>query len=737
MDTRNTFKTLDASPSLSSSSASYSHLSKRHALSKITASILGLSMLSAAPYAIADTASDEEKDIERIEVIGQPNKFGALKSDTPLLETARSVSIETSQQFYEKGALTLDDSLTYSAGVVADAYGFSTRGDFIKIRGFDAPEYRDGMQSLSGNYNNTRPELYTLEQVEVLKGPASVLFGPGSPGGIVNIITKRPGTKTDNEVVMQMGSFDRQQIATDLNYSTDDNFFDARFVGLYRQGDTQIEQINDDSLVLAPSFKFNLSDVTQITILTDYAKRDSDSAHQFLPISGSLTPTASGQTIDPLLFTGQPGFNQYDTESWSVSLLAEHQLNETWAFDLSSRYRDGESTYKQAWVSFTGTGNPRFDAAGNGARSWYQANGQSEQFQFDARARANFDTGEIEHRMLIGASHQKIDNRTDKVFVYGYDRATGMPVGGIFNVFNPTYENVDNIIEQLPEPITGTPTQDNILGLYIHNEMTYNNFIVNAGIRYDEVEKEENSGTSNEYATSISLSALYHFDIGLSPYINFSESFTPVVGVDSTTEQAMRSQEGEQWEAGVKYQPQNTSHYMTLAYFDIELSNLPNPNALPYVPASQQEGVSTVTGVEFEANLVFNNWKAEINLSALDSEEQNGFQRSSIPDQQASIWVRHDFAQPALEGLYTGFGARYIGESESTDINRRTSEYLTVTTPSYTVLDLTVGYQLTNWDLTLSARNLTDKQYYATCLARGDCYPGEKRSIAATASYRF
>ncbi|MCV2885674.1 TonB-dependent siderophore receptor [Aestuariibacter sp. AA17] len=671
-------------------------------------------------------APDAANNMETIEVIGTPNKFGALKSDTPIMETARSVSIETFDSYMAKGALSLDDALTYSSGVTAETFGFSTRGDFIQIRGFDAPEYRDGMQSLSGNYNNTRPEIYTLEQVEVLKGPASVLFGPGSPGGLVNIVTKRPTALGTNEVMLEAGSFGRGQIATDLHFASGDEKLLGRFVGLYRESDTQIDEINDDSLVIAPSFTYQFSDDTQVTILADYTKRKSDSAHQFLPLTGTLYPSASGQEISNTAYFGQPGFNQFDTESWAITLLAEHQINDTWSVDLSSRYRDGESEYKQAWVSFLGAGTPRIDQNGNGARSWYISNGFSDQFQVDARARASFATGNVEHQLLIGVSNQRIDNRNDRSNLYGVDFSTGLPipVGGIINVFNPVY----GAVPELPAVTRGTETEDTIWGLYLHDQISIGDWVLNAGVRFDDVEKSVEGVKTDEKETSISVSALYQFDSGLSPYINYSESFAPKFGIDEISKQALKPEKGQQIEAGIKYQPTGTSHLVTLAVFDIELENLANPNDLPNAP-TQQEGVSEVQGIEIEADLRFDVISVEANFNWLDSEDPNGNERSSIPKRTASVWTMYEPSKEA--GFNAGMGIRYVDNSYSTQ------GLVHIVTPSYSVIDLKLGYRLEDWDLSLNVRNLGDREYYSTCLARGDCFPGEERNITARAVYSF
>ncbi|MBL4672148.1 MAG: TonB-dependent receptor plug domain-containing protein, partial [Arenicella sp.] len=136
----------------------------------------------------ANAQSIPQEPLEEIKVVGELSLYSATKSDTPILETARSISVETADSLVDIGALELADAYTYSSGVTGEVFGFATRGDWVRVRGLDVPQYQDSLQSLFGNYNNTRSEVYTLEQVEILKGPVSVLFGQGSPGGIVNLV---------------------------------------------------------------------------------------------------------------------------------------------------------------------------------------------------------------------------------------------------------------------------------------------------------------------------------------------------------------------------------------------------------------------------------------------------------------------------------------------------------------------------------------------------------------------
>ena len=638
-----------------------------------------LALTLAAPAfaqdAQADTANETaQADASAIVVTGTLSEFGAIKSDTPIVEVARSISIETQQDFVIKGAQSLDDALTYTAGVTAEPFGFSTRGDFVQVRGLDAPEYRDNLQYLFGFYNNTRQDLYTLEQVEVLKGPASVLYGAGAPGGILNVVTKRPHGESEGQLRVDYGSFDRKQIATDINVAIPGAEDEAqfRFVGLYRDADSQIEEVSDNKLVLAPSFTARPASGTEITILANYSDQESDTAHQFLPVTGTLLPAPGGQEIDPYVYHGAPGFNAYDTQSFALSLIVE-------------------------------------------------------QMAFDVRLRGEFDTGPIEHELLAGVQYQDVFTDSDTAYIFN---------GGVLNAFDPQYQNVLSVDEVRQAQGNGPRNFIDTTGYYISDTMTLGNLVATAGIRFDEVTNAVENGTTQEDdATSVSFGVLYRGPAGISPYASYAESFQPVVGIDTITNQQLKPQEGRQYEVGIKWQPRGVNALVTVAAFDIEISNLPNPNSL-FGANSQQEGVSKVRGVEFEANALLGGLRLDANASYLDAEDPNGLPFSSISDWQASLFAMYDFAG-ALDGFSFGGGVRYVGGNESSGISALDGNLLTYRVDGRTVGDLSAGYDFGPFELRVTARNVTDEDYFSVCLVRGDCFPGERRSINGSLAFNF
>jgi iron complex outermembrane receptor protein len=195
---------------------------------------------------------------------------GATKIPTALIETPRSVSLITRDELDTRGAQDIIEAVRYSAGVVTSPYGFDPRFEQIVIRGNDITttgDYRDGLRQPYLNYGMLRNEPYALEQVEVIKGPISVLYGAGSPGGVVNKTSKMPTEETIREVGILYGTEDRAQTMFDFGgpLSEDDSSLLYRIVGLARRGDTNFD-IADDRYLLQPALTWKPDEATSFTV---------------------------------------------------------------------------------------------------------------------------------------------------------------------------------------------------------------------------------------------------------------------------------------------------------------------------------------------------------------------------------------------------------------------------------------------------------------------------------------
>lgn len=708
------------------------------------APIVAVCLVTTALTSLASSgalAQDDTGETEDVVVVhGVLGRYSATKSDTPIVETPRSVSIETLDQILDRGAVDLSDAYLYSAGVIGDTYGISTRVDSVQVRGLRAPEYRDSLQALFGSYNNTRSDIYTIQQVEILRGPSAILYGQGSPGGIVNVVSKTPEEEFSGEIVGEIGNHDRYQLAADFTGPIDAaGTWLYRGVGVWRDTGSQIDHVDERAITLAPSITFAPGPDTRITALLTYQDIDAAAASQFLPIYGTLLPGPDGRHFDPNVFTGEPEFDRYDTDSVSLTLLAEHRVNEHLQLEATLRRTEGEADYRQAWISFIGGDrhirNPDGSLYRDGymPRTFYASEASSEQTAADFRARLNFETGAFSHKVLGGVQYQDVttDNDSAYLFAIGLDFATGLPdsVYGDtywFNPYDPSWGAYpsDAIIDAYMSDGAETNTQST--GLYVHDQIEHGNWLATIGLRSDWIESDTGSATQDDDKISTSFGLMYRFDMGLNPYVSYAESFEPVIGTmfDGS---AYEPQEGRQYEIGVKYQPPGTRSLVTLSWFDIEQSNMLTDD--PAHPGFQvQTGVVEITGLEIETAWYWDTVSLEVSASQLDTQTVDGYQMASIPEYQASAWLGW---QPtgAWSGFRAGTGVRYVGESQNgTD---------SLETPSYTLVDAMIGYETGAWNFGLHASNLFDKQYYATCLARGDCFVGEDRTVVARVARRF
>ncbi|MCG2599798.1 MAG: TonB-dependent receptor plug domain-containing protein, partial [Achromobacter sp.] len=266
------------------------------------------------------------------------NTATATKTDTPLLETPQSVSVITRETMDTLGAQTVSQALRYSAGVLPDNAGAETRYDWINIRGISESTlglYLNGLRLQSNT--EFRIEPYGLEQLDVLRGPSSVLYGQNAPGGLINMVSKRPTDSPLHEIQLSGGSYGNRQAAFDFSGPLDDdNKVLYRLTGLAREADTQVRYTPDDRTYIAPSFTFRPSDRTSLTILASYQK-DRVGFGQFLPAQGTVLGNPNGK-IPTNTFVGDPDLDNTKREQTMFGYELNHEFNDTFQFRQNFRY---------------------------------------------------------------------------------------------------------------------------------------------------------------------------------------------------------------------------------------------------------------------------------------------------------------------------------------------------------------------------------------------------------------
>jgi iron complex outermembrane receptor protein len=630
----------------------------------------------------------------------------ATKTGAPVLETPRSVSVVTEQRMDDQGVQTVQDALLYSPGVYGATYGFDTRGDWSLIRGVPPEQYENGLKSLFGFYNTTRPHPYTLQRVEIVKGPASVLYGRGSTGGIVNLVSKLPEEETSREAYLEYGSFDRKEIGVDMTGAADENGeFLYRFIAVGRDSDTQVDYVDDNSYVLAPSFTWRPTDDTRLTLLAHLQRDESGTSTQFLPWAGTVFPAPFGR-IPTSVFLSEPGWDRYDTEQASITAIFDHRFDEVWSMDARIRYSSGKVDYDSMYPVFPPTINPDGRTIDRVA---YMSDASSQVLVGDMRFNADFATGQIAHDLAFGLDHQ--DATTENDYAYGS--------AGTIDLYDPVYGNIPVGLPYYDfEPANVRQT-----GFYAQDQLEIGGWITSLGLRYD-IARDADGKTDRALSKDVGL--MYRFGNGISPYVSYSESFLPVGGRDFYGD-AFEPVRGKQYEAGVKYQPPGTPSIVTASVFHITQENLLTND--PANPLNQvQLGEAEIRGFEFEAQTAWRQFELLASYTYLDTESKTGSRIASVPDHMASAWLTW---RPGgdWEGFKAGVGARYVGESwDGTD---------TVRTPSYVLADAMIGYETDSWGVSLVGRNLFDKVHVTTCLARGDCFYGQRRSVALRLNAKF
>ncbi len=693
--------------------------------------VLALALTAARPAAAAEppAGSSARPAVDRRETVyvygereGLVDRESgvAMRSDVPIIETPMSISVITEERMQDLGVLTVQDTFMYSAGVHGGAFGTDARGDWATIRGSEPVEYIDGLKSLFGYYNNTRTNPYTLGRVEILKGPASVTYGQGSTGGVVNLTSKRPRRERATEVWAQYGSFDRKQIAADSTGALDaGGQWLYRVVALYRDSEMQTDHVADDSAILAPSLTWAPTDATRVTVLANLEDNDSGTSTPFLPWAGTRLPGPSGD-LDTATFVSEPGWDRYDTEQTAITALVDHRFNEDWSAHLAARHTDSGADYRSMWPDFP----PTFLADGRSvSRTAYVSDASSEGWTVDAHLQAGFDTGPFDHTVVAGVDHQ--DAETDNDFFYGYS------AGGVLDLYSPVYGNVP-----AATPLTDFASSTSLqTGLYLQDHIRHGeHWIVSFGLRADAAESRtaRGGGTQEDEELTARAGIMYRFDSGIAPYFSWSESFNPIIGTDLAGN-AFVPLAGEQFEGGVKYQPPGTAHLVTFAVYDITEANRQTDD--PTNPFNTlQTGEVGIQGVELEAQTTWRDFDVLAAYGYTDTEVtksnagDEGFNLSNIPDHLASVWVTWQPRQ-RWPGFHAGAGVRHVGESwDGAD---------TLRTPSYTLVDASVGYELRGWQVSVDADNLADDVHVTSCLARGDCFYGARRTVTANVRYRF
>lgn len=650
----------------------------------------------------------------------------ANKSPTPAKETPFSIQTVTRELIEDRGVTTLGEAIRTVPGVT-NQVGFGALNDRFRLRGFATESnLKNGIRRSSFA---SVDELVNIEQIEVLKGPASALYGRFEPGGVVNLVTKKPQHEQRTQVDVSAGRYDFYRTTLDSTGPLGETL-DYRLTAAWQDNGSFRDFVNNESKFFSPVLTWQLAPQTSLTFEFEYARKVADMDRGF------------GNNPRYLDAPIKRNFAEPDTRNSAISKLAsvtlDHALTDDW--DLHAAIQASDSRLQTSWYAYG------FVNGGIGGSEDNPTVSRRPQLnhdrQIDATALAeisrSFRTGPINHRLLFGAEYSRD--------WWDYDSAAGASSTIDFN--NPVYGTP-------PSPLSPTGEGrfiNDSWALYTQDELSFGSreqWRLLLGGRFDQIDA---SAIDDYYGLSEPSTATFN---AFSPRVGITWTPVEALSLYASWSRSMRTElnngileggqlakpvKGEQFEVGTKLSLLNGRFTPTLAVFDIRRRDglVADPND-PTFTYSIQVGEQRSKGWELDLPFVVTDrWRLLASYTQLDTtiskDSDGGMQGNRLanaPQRNASLWSTYDL--PGVSGLSIGMGANYVGERQANNSN-------TFTLPSYTRWDSNVTYrfgQALRYRVQLNVQNLFDKRYYDSGGSFVPMYPGAPRTAMVTLGAAF
>ncbi|SEK58727.1 iron complex outermembrane recepter protein [Kosakonia sacchari] len=720
-------------------------------------------------YAQAATTQNEETITVTTAPAAQENAWGpaatiaakhtatATKTDMPLEKTPQSISVVTSEEIALHQPKSVKEALSYTPGVAVGTRGASNTYDYLIIRGFAADgqsqnNYLDGLKMQGNFYNDAVIDPYMIERAEILRGPTSVLYGKSSPGGLLNMVSKRPTTTPLYEIQFKAGTNNLFQTGFDFSDALDDDgVFSYRLTGLARSANAQQEDKKEQRYTVAPSFTWRPDDKTNFTFLSYFQNEPETGYYGWLPKEGTVQPLPNGSRL-PTDFNEGAKNNTYSRNQKMVGYSFEHAFDDTFTVRQNLRYAENKTSqnsvygygmcsdplYSSAPASSPCAGIAQSEWGHYLTRQYVIDHEKLQNFSVDTQLQSKFATGSVDHILLTGVDYMRMRNDINSWFGYAGSVAPS-------DIYNLDRGDFDFAAHSTPSGAYQILNRQQQTGLYAQDQAQWDKVLVTLGGRYDWAKQSAFNRTTNITAERDDKQFTwrggvnYLFDNGVTPYFSYSESFEPA-STTGASGAIFAPSKGKQYEAGVKYSPKDRPIVMTGAVYQLTKSNnlMADPNGSFW---SVEGGEIRARGVEIEAKAALS---ANINVVSSYTYTQaeyttdtnyKGNTPAQVPKHMASLWGDYTFYDGALSGLTLGTGARLTGSSYGDPAN-------SFKVGSYTVVDALVRYDLARVGLAgsnvaLHVNNLLDREYVASCFNTYGCFWGAERQVVATATFRF
>jgi iron complex outermembrane recepter protein len=676
-------------------------------------------VLSVTPGTEAADTDDEAIQVvvtgEQEEGYNPSSATTATRTDTPLRDIPASISVIPRQVLQDQNTLRLQDALQNVSGVNRQGnFGGTDAGGYI-IRGFaQEGNFRNG---LPDNDFYSSVDTANIERIEVLRGPASVLFGQVEPGGIVNVVTEQPLAIPYYSVGFSAGSEEFYRPSLDFSGPlTDDGSVLYRLNVAYQNSDSFRDFNFTERVFVAPVITWDISDRTALTVDAEYLNNN----YFFDRGLPSLGDSPAPIPIDRLV--GLPD-SIYDDNTFRIGYRLQHQFNQNWQLRNAFSFVTGrlEGTYAIGGRELV---DEQFSEISVGRDDF-----QRETYTLQTEVEGRFNTGSIVHRPLIGVELRR------NIWDYtSFDVAD--PI--LLDIFDPDYEvSLPDIPDE--ETFSYTTRRDTV-GIYLQDQITLaENLKLLLGGRFDGFYRRDDFGTPEEESLtdfSPRVGIVYQPTQTISLYASYSESFQPDRFFGrSATGDPFEPTRGTQYEVGLKADISERLS-ATLAAFHLTRTNVVTPDAND-PRLSVQVGEQRSQGIELDLNgEILPGWNIIASYAYTDAitSEDNvipiGNRINGVPENAASLWTTYEIQRGDLSGLGFGLGFYYVGDRFADNENTSILE-------DYFRVDSALYYQRENWRVALNIRNLLDTTYYEASQARNIIYPGAPFTVIGSVSVQF
>ncbi|WNI88467.1 ferrichrome porin FhuA [Citrobacter portucalensis] len=681
----------------------------------------------------------------------------ATKTDTPIQKVPQSISVVTAEEMALHQPKSVKEALSYTPGVAVGTRGASNTYDYLIIRGFAADgqsqnNYLNGLKMQGNFYNDAVIDPYMLERAEVMRGPVSVLYGKSNPGGLLNMVSKRPTTEPLKEVQFKMGTDSLFQTGFDFSDALDDDgVYSYRLTGLARSANAQQQGAEEQRYAIAPSFTWRPDDKTNFTFLSYFQNEPETGYYGWLPKEGTVSKLPNGSRL-PTDFNEGADNNTYSRNEKMVGYSFDHEFNDTFTVRQNLRYAQNKVSQKSVYgygmcsdplytkdpANSPCASIPQSDWDHTLTRQYVDDNEKLQNFSVDTQFQSTFATGSLDHTLLTGVDYMRMRNDINSWFGW----AGSVAPSDIYNLDRSDFDFGSHPGPGAPYRVLNKQEQT---GLYAQDQMQWDKVLVTLGGRYDWAKQDSLNRVSgvldsrDDRQFTWRGGVNYLFDNGVTPYFSYSESFEPTSQVGESGN-IFAPSKGKQYEAGVKYVPSDRPIVLTGAVYQLTKTNnlMADPSGSFW---SVEGGEIRSRGVEIEAKAALS---ASVNVvgsyTYTDAEyttdtNYKGNTPAQVPKHMASLWGDYTLYDGALSGLTLGTGVRYTSSSYGDPAN-------SFKVGSYTLVDALVRYDLARVgmagsNVALHVNNLFDREYVASCFNTYGCFWGAERQVVATATFRF